>query len=48
MVPTMELSALMLKCGKVASVGLPCMRTPSLSFDDASDVRSTGTSVKGM
>jgi hypothetical protein len=26
---------------------LPCMRTPSLSFDDASDVRSTGISMQG-
>jgi hypothetical protein len=34
MVAIMGLSALMLKCGNVDFIGPPCMRTPSLSFDD--------------
>jgi hypothetical protein len=46
MVAIMELLTLMLKCGKVNSIGLPCMRMPSLSFDDASDVRSMGISMQ--
>jgi hypothetical protein len=48
MVAIMELSALMLKCGKVDYIGLPCMRMPNLSFDDASDVRSTRTLMQGI
>jgi hypothetical protein len=43
----MEHSALMQKCGKVDFIGLPCMRMPSLSFEDASDVRSMGISIQG-
>jgi hypothetical protein len=47
MVATMEHSALMQKCGKVDSIGLPCMRMASLSFDDVSDVRRMGISIQG-
>jgi hypothetical protein len=39
--------ALVLKCGKVDNVGLPCLRMPSLSFDDVLDVRSMGISMQG-
>jgi hypothetical protein len=38
---TMELSVPIQMCGKVDSIDLPCMKTPSHSFEDASDVRST-------
>jgi hypothetical protein len=48
MVATMEHSAVMQKCGKVDFIGLPCKRALSISFDDAPDVRSTGTSMQGM
>jgi hypothetical protein len=44
----MEHSTLMQKCGKVDSIGLPCMRMASLSFDDVSDVRRMGISIQGM
>jgi hypothetical protein len=47
MVAIMEHSTLMQKCGKVDSIGLPCMKMLSLLFDDASDARSTGTSMQG-
>jgi predicted DNA-binding WGR domain protein len=43
MVATIEHSTLMQKYGKVGSIGLPCMRMPSLLFDDVSDVKSMGT-----
>jgi hypothetical protein len=35
MVATMEHSTPMQRCGKVDSIGLPCMKTPSLLFGDA-------------
>jgi hypothetical protein len=47
MVATMEHSALMQKCGKVGFIVLPCMRMPTLSFGDVSDVKSTGISMQG-
>jgi hypothetical protein len=48
MVVIVEPSTLMQRCGEVTSTGLPCMMTPSHLFDDAADVRSTGTSMQGM
>jgi hypothetical protein len=38
---TMELSAPMLRCGRVVSTALPCMMIPSHLFDAAADVRGT-------
>jgi hypothetical protein len=45
---TMELSAPMLRCGKVVSTGPTCMMTPSYLFDAAADVRGTEISIQGM
>jgi hypothetical protein len=44
----MELSAPMLRCGKVVSIGQPCMMMPSHLFDVAADVSSMGISMQGM
>jgi hypothetical protein len=44
---TMELSAPMLRCGKVDSTGPLCMMMPSHLFDAASNVRGTKTSIQG-
>jgi hypothetical protein len=35
---TMDLSAPMLRCGRVVSTGLPYIMTPSYLFDAAADV----------
>jgi hypothetical protein len=43
----MELSALMLQCGKVVSIGPPYMMTPSHLFNAAADVRGTEISIQG-
>jgi hypothetical protein len=45
---TMEISAPMLRCGKLVSIGQPCMMMPSHLFDATADVRSMGISVQGM
>jgi hypothetical protein len=45
---TMELSAPVLRCGKVVSTGPPCMMMPSHLFDAAVDVRGTEISIQGM
>jgi hypothetical protein len=45
---TMELSAPMLKCGKVDSTVPPCMMTPSHLFDAATNVRGTEIPIQGM
>jgi hypothetical protein len=45
---TIELSAPMLRCGKVDSTSPLCMMTPSHLFDTASIVRGTETSIQGM
>jgi hypothetical protein len=47
MVASIDHSTLMQKCGKVDSIGVPCMRMTSLLFDVALDIRSTGTSMQG-
>jgi hypothetical protein len=44
----MELSAPMLRCGKVVYTGPPCMMMPSDLFDDAADVRGIEISIQGM
>jgi hypothetical protein len=41
----MELSAPMLWCGKVVSIGPPCMMMPGHLFDAATDVRGTKISI---
>jgi hypothetical protein len=46
-VSTMELSAPMLRCGKVVSTAPPCMMTPSYLFDTAANVRGTEISIQG-
>jgi hypothetical protein len=43
---TMELSAPMLRCGKVVSTGPPCMMMPSHLFDAAANVRGTEISIQ--
>jgi hypothetical protein len=48
MVATMEHLAPMQRFGKVDSIGLPCMKTPSLLFDDAQDATSTGILMQEM
>jgi hypothetical protein len=45
---TMELSAPMLRCGKVVSTGPPCMMTSSHLFDAAADVRGTKILIQGI
>jgi hypothetical protein len=45
---TMELSAPMLRCGKVDSTDPLCMMTPIHLFNAASNVRGTETSIQGM
>jgi hypothetical protein len=44
----MELSAPMLRCGKVAYIGQTFMMTASHLFDTAVDVRSMGILMQGM
>jgi hypothetical protein len=44
----MELSAPMLRCGRVLSIGLPCMMMLSYLFDAAADVRGTEISIQEM
>jgi hypothetical protein len=44
---TIELSAPMLRCGKVVSSGPPYMMTPSHLFDAAANVRGTEMSIQG-
>jgi hypothetical protein len=44
----MELSAPMLRCGKVDSTSPLCMMMPCHLFDDASNVRGMETSIQGM
>jgi hypothetical protein len=45
---TMEPSAPMLMCGKVDSIGPPCMMMPSHLFDAAANIRGMETSIQGM
>jgi hypothetical protein len=45
---TIELSALMLRCGIVVSTGLPCIMTIRHLFNDAVDVRGTEISIQGV
>jgi hypothetical protein len=45
---TIELSAPMLRCGKVVSTGPPCMMMPSHLFDAGADVRGMEISIQGM
>jgi hypothetical protein len=47
-VDTVEHSAPMQSCGKVDSIGLPCMKTLCLLFGNAQDARSTGILTQGM
>jgi hypothetical protein len=44
----MELSAPMLRWGRVVSTGLPCMMTPSHLFDATADVGGMEISIQGM
>jgi hypothetical protein len=44
---TMELSAPMLRCGKVVSTGPPWMMMPSHLFDPTANVRGTEISIQG-
>jgi hypothetical protein len=44
----MELSAPMLRCGKVVSIGQPCMMMPCHLFDATADVRIMGISMQRM
>jgi hypothetical protein len=43
----MELSAPMLRCGRVVSTSLPCLMTPSHLFDTTADVRGIEISIQG-
>jgi hypothetical protein len=45
---TMELSAPVLRCGKVDSTGPLCMMMPSHLFNATSNVRGTETSIQGI
>jgi hypothetical protein len=45
---TMELSAPMLRCDKVVSIGQPCMMTTNHLFDTRADVRSMVISMQGI
>jgi hypothetical protein len=44
----MELSAPMLRCGRVVSTSLPCTMMPSHLLDATADVRGIEISIQGM